>query len=613
MLTTPQSYVLYYGNGLTTVFAYNFYVPTAADMVVSITNQNVTPNVTTVLANTQYAVTGIGNGNEFAGGAGPGGTVTYGVGNPLPTGWTITIQRVVPYVQNTSFPNQGGFYPQVVEAALDYLTMQVQQIAAAATTLGALQGPAGQNGTIIWSGTVPPPAGTGSTGDFYINTSNQYFYGPKGSGGWPSGVPLAGATGANGSTIWPVVAAPGAGLGNNGDWAINTVTSYLYGPKAAGAWPAGVSLIGATGPQGNVSINWQGTWSSTTAYVASQGVTYGGYGYVALQASTGVVPAGNPAYWSCLVVGMYRNRFINGAMRIDQRNAGASQSITTGGGNQYTVDRWFVTCTGTNITGQQMAGSTPWKNIYVLTGAASNTGFTFNQRVESINILDLATVQVTLSVYAASSSLTTLNWTAYYPVSLDTWTTPTSFASGSWTINGALAQYQTTFTLPSSCVNGLQITFSGGALLASQTVTLTGIQLEAGAMATPFEWRPDDVELQRCQRYLPGVRPPQGNIVGYGAATAATTASVFLPFSYPARNTPSVSTSAINSTIGDWTILQLNGNVQKVCSGTITIVQWGSFGVLMGLTCSTGLTAGSPVQLLNSGTADFIFFSGFEL
>lgn len=124
MLTTTQSYVQYQGNGATTVFPFGFLVPAAGDLVVTITNNNVSPSVSTVLATSQYTVAGIGSSS--------GGTVTYPAsGSPLPTGWTITIQRVVPYTQNTSLANQGALYPQVVENALDTLCMQIQQLAAA--------------------------------------------------------------------------------------------------------------------------------------------------------------------------------------------------------------------------------------------------------------------------------------------------------------------------------------------------------------------------------------------------------------------------------------------------------------------------------------------------
>ena len=104
------------------------------NLVVSITNNNVNPPTTTILSPSQYTVTGIGLET--------GGNITYPIsGNPLPTGWSLTIQRIVPYQQNTSLTNQGAFYPQVVEACLDNLTMQTQQLAAqiAGVPIPALQ------------------------------------------------------------------------------------------------------------------------------------------------------------------------------------------------------------------------------------------------------------------------------------------------------------------------------------------------------------------------------------------------------------------------------------------------------------------------------------------
>ncbi|MGC9966392.1 MAG: hypothetical protein ABSE08_13400 [Syntrophobacteraceae bacterium] len=127
MLTTTQSYVQYQGNGVTTVFPYNFPIPAAGDLVVSVTDNNVSPAVSTVLQATQYSVTGIGSP--------AGGNVTY---LTLPSGWTITIQRIVAFQQNTSLTNQGALYPAVVEGALDYLTMAMQQLAAGLSSTGPI-------------------------------------------------------------------------------------------------------------------------------------------------------------------------------------------------------------------------------------------------------------------------------------------------------------------------------------------------------------------------------------------------------------------------------------------------------------------------------------------
>ena len=77
-----------------------------------------------------------------------------------------------------------------------------------------------------------------------------------------------------------------------------------------------------------------------------------------------------------------RNRIINGAMTIDQRNAGAAQTITAGAALAYSVDRWYAYCTGANVTGQQVQGASAGQFRYRFTGVASVTGIGFGQRIE---------------------------------------------------------------------------------------------------------------------------------------------------------------------------------------------------------------------------------------
>ena len=121
-------------------------------------------------------------------------------------------------------------------------------------------GSSGANGNTILYGTATPTT-EGANGDFYIRTTTNYIYGPKANGSWPSGISLIGPTGSagatgsngtngtNGNTILYGTAAP-TSEGVNGDWYIRTTTNYIYGPKAAGSWPAGISLIGPTGSTG---------------------------------------------------------------------------------------------------------------------------------------------------------------------------------------------------------------------------------------------------------------------------------------------------------------------------------------------------------------------------
>lgn len=169
-------------------------------------------------------------------------------------------------------------------------------------------GPAGADGATILYGTVDPTT-EGRDGDGYINTATDTFFGPRAAGVWPAGVSLVGpqgpagptgatgatgatgpqgpqgdpgATGASGATGAQgpqgpqgdpgATGATGAtgptgpagadgrtvlygtvdptGEGANGDFYINTSSHFLFGPKAAGAWPAGTSLVGPTGATG---------------------------------------------------------------------------------------------------------------------------------------------------------------------------------------------------------------------------------------------------------------------------------------------------------------------------------------------------------------------------
>lgn len=130
-IATSVNKVIAQGNGATTAFSFSFLLPAAANAVVTVTdalgNQ-------TILANTQYSLSGVGNPN--------GGTLNYPLtGSPLAAGSSISLQRVLPLQQLTSLINQAGYFPSVVEGALDSLEMQIQQIAAVTGGNTSLQFP----------------------------------------------------------------------------------------------------------------------------------------------------------------------------------------------------------------------------------------------------------------------------------------------------------------------------------------------------------------------------------------------------------------------------------------------------------------------------------------
>lgn len=117
-ITNQSNQITYQGNGFSTAFAFPFLIPNTDGLVVTLTDLS---GNQTIVAPNLFNVIGIGSAT--------GGQVTYPLsGSPLPNTFFITIARQLPIVQDTSLSNQGNFFPRVVEGALDYLTMLLQQV-----------------------------------------------------------------------------------------------------------------------------------------------------------------------------------------------------------------------------------------------------------------------------------------------------------------------------------------------------------------------------------------------------------------------------------------------------------------------------------------------------
>ena len=126
-ISTTTSSVTYQGNGATLVWSFPFVADSPSDLDVYYTDSTGT---TVLLGPTQYTV--FINPTPIGGLWGIGGTVTYPNSGtppvPIQPGTYISIVRSVPYEQNVSINNQGAFYPQAVEQALDILELQIQQL-----------------------------------------------------------------------------------------------------------------------------------------------------------------------------------------------------------------------------------------------------------------------------------------------------------------------------------------------------------------------------------------------------------------------------------------------------------------------------------------------------
>jgi hypothetical protein len=237
----------------------------------------------------------------------------------------------------------------------------------------------------------------------------------------------------------------------------------------------------------------------------------------------------------------YRNRLFNGAMTISQRNGASSVTPTSISGNEYTLDRWAARSSQASKFSVQQSTTVPsnFKNSMAITSlAATSVGsgdfYQMLQPIEGLNCADLgwgsSTAQpITLSFWVRSSLTGTFGGTilnsaetrsyvySYTVNTANTWEYKTIVipgdTSGTWlTTNGiglqlrfslgmgstyttsALGWAAGTFGAPTGCVN---VVATNGA-----TWFVTGVQLEEGTQATPFDWRPITTEFALCQRYF---------------------------------------------------------------------------------------------------------------
>lgn len=117
-------------------------------------------------------------------------------------------------------------------------------------------GEKGADGSAIFSGTAVPAVSIGKLGDYYLRTSTGVLYGPKVAAGWGTGVNLRGSNGASGSKILSGTTIPTTAQGAVGDFYFQTNNYLFYGPKTAAGWGAAVNLRGATGTANVIYSGW---------------------------------------------------------------------------------------------------------------------------------------------------------------------------------------------------------------------------------------------------------------------------------------------------------------------------------------------------------------------
>ena len=283
-----------------------------------------------------------------------------------------------------------------------------------------------------------------------------------------------------------------------------------------------------------------------------------------------------------------RNLIINGDMKIDQRNGGASNTLvgtsTTHNTSTIMTDRWQLFLHGiinaqtyqqvtdapagfshslkiTNNSTTQSVGAanalTPRQKIEGLNTAHLNWG-TSDAKTITISFWVKASVTGTYPVSVGNSAFDRAYVSTYTVSSANTWEKKTvtiaGDTSGTWLIDNSLGinvmfsldagtKFETT---ANEWVAGNKRSISSSVHFvanASATWQITGVQLEAGTTATPFEHRPYDMELLRCFRYFETLGG--GNVHG-GSYNGVTTIG-HLQYKARKRALPTVSGTTGNN------------------------------------------------------------------
>ena len=353
-------------------------------------------------------------------------------------------------------------------------------------------------------------------------------------------------------------------------------------------------------------------------------------------------------YISQAVSPTFKNRIINGDMAIDQRASATTQvtlnSSTTGA---YSVDRWLGGNIGTGVytMGKSSTAPTGFTSSLAVTCTTADTTIAAGdlyvalQRIEGNNLNDLSfgtasAKSITISFWVQTSLQGTYciglsntdssrTYVEEYTIAsgeVNTWVkktiTVSGDTSGTWTFSTGVGM-SLRFTLAAgSTFQSTAGSWQSANYMAtsnqvnwmssntSRTFYVTGVQLEAGSVATEFEKRPEHLELQLCRRYYSRYSNSTTDIY-FGGGVIASTSVAYCYIKYPQRlrASPTVSFSSLE--------LNSNGTVSNVSS--FSVVNAGSDSAMIGIVPATVWAAGLVGKAVSFGnkylTSGYIEFS----
>ena len=335
----------------------------------------------------------------------------------------------------------------------------------------------------------------------------------------------------------------------------------------------------------------------------------------------------------------FKNRIINGDMRTDQRNAGAS--VTCNDSSGFAVDRFFGAEIGNGAFTLQQVTDAPagFVNSLKMTVTTPQTG-TLNagigQSIEGFNTADFSwgtasAKTVTISFWVKSSvtgamggaiqnSAQNRSYPFNYTVSTsDAWEqksiTIAGDTSGTWLTNNGTGlilrfMFGTSLTgtantwaadnyrAPTGSV--FPITTSGA------TWYITGVQLEVGPSATSFDYRPYGTELALCQRYYYKIIPKNTNYFTSGFNNSTTVHRGIANFPTSMRTEPTAIEQS--GTAADYGVAHGGStvtNLNAVISSFVSSVNSSRLSVSV----ASGLTQGQASMIIANNDTAYLAWS----